>query len=87
MIQIRIGKFLNSVRNEDGINFFTRFMSTIVANSLFSRCFIWSSQVRFSSIMTPKNLTLSAFFTFCPLTDNEKPWSYPVVQTHDKRSL
>ena len=38
-------------------------------------------------MMTPKNLTLSAFFTFCPLTDNVKPWSYPVVRAHDKRSL
>ena len=51
MIQIRIDKFLNNV-----INFFTRFIRTIVDNSLFSRCFIWSSQVRFSSIMTPKHL-------------------------------
>ena len=29
-------------------------MSTIVANSLFSRCFIWSSQVRFSSMRVAK---------------------------------
>ena len=32
-------------------------------------------------MMTPKNLT------FCPLTDYVKPWSYPVVRAHDKRSL
>ena len=61
MVQIRIDKC------ENGINCFTRFMSTIVTNSLFLRCFICSSQVRFSSMMTPKNFTLSAFFTFCPL--------------------
>ena len=37
-------------------------MSTIVANSLFSRCFIWSSQVRFSLIV--KEFDFISFFNF-----------------------